>query len=244
MRRGQRLPGDQAEIAFSDVFVEQVGSLHPDDRVEVLATMVALCNDPAGKHPLHAPLQGWNTEDVRHAEHRVVYRAGVVDGVGVVDVLCLGPRSGSQVYDMAVALTASGLLTDDEVIFLWDALAILDVIEEDVGLDGWDYQPPPAPEGMRLAAVRSGLLTAEQAAALSKDELEAAMTAGWSAGQPDPRAALVAALERARSRATAPADVEAVLAKRAADRCAVVLPRAQAPCIRRAGHPGPHRASP
>jgi hypothetical protein len=244
VRRGRRLPDDQAEIVFSDVFVEQVAELHPDQQVDVVAAMVALCENPSGKHPLHAPLRGWNTEDVLEAEHRVVYRAGVVDGVGLIDVLCLGPRSGSQVYDMAVALTASGLLTNDEVTFLWEALAVLDVVEEDVGLDGWDYRPPPAPEGMRLAAVRSGLLSEEQAAALSKDELEAAMTAGWSSGQPDPHAALVAALERARDRTDAPFNVADVLAKRAGGRCGAVLPRAQAPCIRRAGHPGPHRATP
>jgi len=182
MRRGQRLPDDQAGIVFSDAFVEQVGTFTPDERIDVIAAMVALCHDPSGRHPLHAPLQGWNTEDVLEAAHRVVYRAGTVDDVGVIDVLCLGPRSGSQVYDMATALASSGLLTDDEVTFLWDALAVLDVVEEDVGLDGWDFRPP--------------------------------------------------------------ADVEVVIAKRRDDRCGVLMPRAQAPCIRRAGHPGPHRATP
>jgi hypothetical protein len=244
VRRGQRFPADQAEIVFSDVFVEQLAELRAEQQVAVLAAMVALCRDPSGKHPLRAPLPGWNTEDVLEGEQRVVYRAGVVEGVGVIDVLCLGPRSGSQVYDMAVALTASGLLTDEEVTFLWEALAVLDVVEEEVGLDGWDYRPPPAPEGMRLAAVRSGLLSESQAAALSKDELEAAMNAGWTGGQPDPHAALVAALERARTRTRGPVDVEDVLAKRAEDRCGAVLPRARAPCVRRAGRDDPHRASP
>ncbi|MEX2621620.1 MAG: hypothetical protein WD250_15495 [Egibacteraceae bacterium] len=229
---------------FSDVCVEQIAGLHPDEQVSVLSAAVRLYEDPAGKHPLSSPLQGWNTEDVLAGEKRIIYRAGDVNGVGLIDVLCLGPRSANKVYDMAAALVASGLLTDDEVTFLWEALTILDILAEDVGLDGWDFRPEPAPEGMRLAAVRSGLLTEEQASLLSRDEIEAAMTAGWAAGAPDPRAALIAALERARDRTQAPADTDAVLSGRAHGRCGVVLPRAGAACIRKHGHPGPHRASP
>lgn len=244
MRRGQRLPDDQAEVVFSDVFVEQVAGLHPDEQVEVLATAVRLCEDPAGKHPLKPPLQGWNTEDVLAGEQRMIYHAGEVDGVGVIDVLCLGPRSDNKIYDMAEGLVGTGLLTDDEVTFLWEALAVLDVVAEDVGLDGWDYRPAPAPEGMRLAAVRSGLLSEDQAALLSKDEIEAAMAAGWSGGAPDPRAALAAALERARDRTNEPADTDAVLSGRTGARCGATMPRAGASCIRKRGHPGPHRASP
>lgn len=244
MRRGQRLPDDQAEVVFSDVFVEQIAELHPDQQVEVLAAAVRLCEDPAGKHPLKPPLQGWNTEDVLAGESRMIYRAGELDGVGVIDVLCLGPRSGNRIYDMAEGLVATGLLTDDEVTFLWEALAVLDVVAEDVGLDGWDFRPEPAPEGMRLAAIRAGLLAEEQASQLSKDEIEAAMAAGWADGTPDPRAALAAALERARERSREPADIEAVLSGRAEGRCGAAMPRAGASCIRKHGHPGPHRASP
>ena len=243
MRRGQRLPDDQAEIVFSDVFVDQLADLHPDEQVEVLAAAVRLCEDPAGKHPLKPPLQGWNTEDVLAGESRMIYHAGEVDGVGVIDVLCLGPRSDNKIYDMAEGLAGTGLLTDDEVTFLWEALAVLDVVAEDVGLDGWDYRPDVAPEGMRLAAVRSGLLTEEQASLLSKDEVEAAMAAGWADGAPDPRAALAAALERARGRSHGPADIDAVLSDRAEGRCGAAMPRARASCIRKQGHPGPHRAS-
>lgn len=226
------------------MLVDQLAELHPDEQTEVLAAAVRLCEDPAGKHPLSTPLQGWNTEDVLAGEKRMIYRAGEVDGVGVVDVLCLGPRSDNKIYDMAEGLVDSGLLTDDEVTFLWEALALLDVVAEDVGLDGWDYRPEAAPEGMRLAAVRSGLLSEDQAAVLSKDEIEAAMAAGWSGGAPDPRAALVAALERARDRTNEPADVDAVLSGRTAARCGATMPRAGATCIRKQGHPGPHRASP
>lgn len=244
MRRGQRLPDDQAEVVFSDVFVEQIAELHPDEQVEVLAAAVRLCDDPAGKHPLKPPLQGWNTEDVLAGESRMIYHAGEVDGVGVIDVLCLGPRSDNKIYDMAKGLVRTGLLTDDEVTFLWEALAVLDVVAEEVGLDGWDFRPEPAPEGMRLAAIRSGLLTEDQASLLSKDEIEAAMAAGWADGTPDPRAALAAALERARDRSHAPADIDEVLSGRAEGRCGAAMPRAGASCIRKQGHPGPHRASP
>lgn len=81
-----------------------------------------------------------------------------------------------------------------ELTDLWDAPAVLDVVAESVGLDGWDFQPPPAPVGMTKAAVAAGLID------------------------------------------------EPVAASRRGKRCGVVMPRAQARCIRRAGHPGPHRA--
>src|SRR5690606_11375933 len=148
----------------------------------------------------HAPLAGWNTLDVLGGHRRVVYKATVVDGTGLIEVLCLGPRSDNEVYDVAVGLRDAGLLDEDEVTDLWDALALLDVLEEDVGLDGWDYRPPPAPDGMVRAAVAAGLLDETTASALSKPELEAAMAQGWGASGPDPAAALIAALEQARKR--------------------------------------------
>jgi hypothetical protein len=227
------------------VFVEQLTNLTAQQREDVLVDLVRLCTDPGGKHPLQTPLAGWNTLTVLGGHHGVVYRATVVDTVGLIEVLCLGPRSDSEVYDMAVALRDAGVLTDDELTDLWDALAILDVVAEQVGLDGWDFVPAPAPEGMRRAVVAAGLLDAESAALLSKDELEAAMAAGWGPDGPDPRTALVAALERARSRAVTltPEEAAAILAARGEDRCGVTLPRKQRPCIRRAGHPGPHRSS-
>lgn len=245
MRRGERFPDDAAELGLTDVFVEQLVELTLHEREDVLVELVRLCDDPAGKHPLHAPLAGWNTVEVLRGHRRCVYRASVVDGVGSIEVLCLGPRSDSEVYDMAIALRDAGVLSDDELTDLWDALAILDVLAEQVGLDGWDFRPAPAPEGMRRAVVASGLLSEERAALLSKDELEAAMEAGWGPDGPDPTAALVAALERARSRAVELSLDEAaeILAGRADDRCGVLLPRAQRLCIRRAGHPGPHRGT-
>lgn len=225
--------------------VEQLSDLTPQQREDVLVELVRLCADPGGKHPLQTPLAGWNTVDVLGGHHRVVYRASVVEGVGLIEVLCLGPRSDSEVYDMAVALRDAGLLTDAELTDLWDALAILDVVAEQVGLQGWDFLPSPAPEGMRRAAVASGLLDEETAALLSKDELEAAMAEGWGPDGPDPITAVVAALERARSRAVplSPEQAAEILATRGEDRCGAMLPRAQRPCIRRAGHPGPHRSS-
>lgn len=244
MRRGERFPDDQAEVVFADAFVDQLGSLNESERERVLADVVRLCSEPAGKHPLAAPLGGWNTLEVSNGHRRVVYKASVVDGTGLIEVLCLGPRSDNEVYDMAVGLVVAGLLEPDEITDLWDALAVLDVVAESVGLDGWDYRPPPAPEGMVRAAVAAGLIDESVAAVLSKHELEAAMADGWGPAGPDPHAALIAALEAARHRGRLARvlDVEQVLGSRMADRCGAVMPRAGARCIRRAGHPGPHRA--
>lgn len=244
MRRGERFPANAAELGLTDLFVEQLVRLTTSQREDVLVDLVRLCDDPGGKHPLRAPLAGWNTLDVLAGHQRVVYRATVVDGVGLIEALCLGPRTDSEVYDMAVALRDAGVLSEAELTQLWDALAILDVVAEQVGLDGWDFRPEAAPEGMRRAAVASGLLDEQTAALLSRDEIEAAMAAGWGAEGPDPAAALVAALERARSRAVpiSPDEAAVILASRARDRCGAILPRAQRPCVRRLGHPGPHRS--
>lgn len=242
MRRTDRFPGGQAEVVFSDRFIEQLGGLTAADRETVLAEVVDLCAAPGGKHPLHAPLAGWNTLDVLAGRHRVVYKARAVHGVGLVEVLCLGPRSDNAIYDMATALVEAGLLEEDEIASLWDALAILDVVEEDVGLDGWDYAPPPAPEGMIRAAVAARLLDEATAASLSKPELEAALEHGWGPTGPDPQAALLAALEQARSRAAPPAPAAAVVRGRREPRCNALMPRASARCVRRQGHLGPHRS--
>lgn len=220
--------------------MEQLETLAPSHRLKVLVDVIALCRSPSGKHPLSAPLSGWNTLDVLMGQRRVVYRGSITRG-GTIELLYLGPRRDSEVYDLAAALTASGRLTDDEVTQLWVALALLDVVAESVGLDGWNYRPPPAPEGMRGAAVAAGLLDERFAGLLSQSEVQAAMDQGWSPSGPDPAAALRAALDRARGGVDfAGLDV---LALRAEDRCHVVMPRARSRCVRRHGHPGPHRSS-
>lgn len=244
MLRGGRLPGDQAEVVFSDAFIEQLDDLTEPERPDVLTEVVRLCDDPSGKHPLQAPLAGWNTLDVCGGHRRVVYKASVVEDVGLVEVLCIGPRTDNEVYDMAAGLRDAGLLSPDEVTDLWDALALLEVLSEDVGLDGWDYRPPPAPEGMVRAAVSSGLLDESTASALSKPELEAALEGGWGPEGPDPTLALLVALERSRRRGhPTPILTDAVLEGRRSDRCGALMPRAQVRCARRDGHPGPHRAA-
>lgn len=226
---------------FSDTIVEQLEQLAEDERIEVLAEIVRLCEDPGGRHAFSAPLSGWNTLDVFGAEHRVVYKATSPGGVSLLEVLCIGPRRGSEVYDMALGITETGLLSDEEVSQLWDGLGVLDVVTEDVGLEGWDYRPEPAPEGMRLAAISSGLLDRQTADLLAKDELEAAMVLGWGAHGPDPEKALHAALERARG--SADFSARKILEVRRENRCGAVMPRAKATCVRRVGHPGPHRSA-
>jgi hypothetical protein len=249
VRTGGRLPGDRAEIVFNDVFLEYLEyleSLTVPQRESVLTDVVLLCPNPAGTRLLsnrsrNDQLAGWNTLEVLGREHRVVFGIRIENGVGVVELLCGGPRRGEAVHNMANLLIAAGRLTVEEVAQIWEALELLDVIVESVGLDGGDYRPPDAPPGMIRAAAGAGLLPPDIAAALSHDELEAAMEGGWGDEGPGMAAALVAALRRARSGADA-VDVTRILAGRAADRCDAILPRAGVRCTRRKGQPGPHRA--
>lgn len=137
---------------------------------------MALCANPVGTHPLSNRdgsdrLAGWNTLDVLERTYRVIFTSRIIDGTGVLEVLCAGPRRGNAIYDMANALRRTGRLTDDELTQIWQALALLDVLAEDVHLDGWDYRPQPAPAGMVKAAVAAGLLEEHIAAVLSSDEI-------------------------------------------------------------------------
>lgn len=244
MRPGSHLPNDQAELTFSDRFTEQLEHLPEAERLNILAEVVNLCENPGGTHTLSArgkdrTLVGWNTLEVSGRERRVVYH---VDEAGAsIFILCLGPRRSSEVYDLAAALANSGALTADETTQLWDALSLFEVLAESLGLEGWDYAPRPAPEGVRRAAVAAGVLEDALASLMSHDELTAAMTHGWGPNGPDPAAALRAALQRARGNATFDS-AEWVVRRRAENRCGAVMPRAGVVCIRRAGHPGPHRA--
>ncbi|HEY5248709.1 MAG TPA: hypothetical protein VIJ15_09725, partial [Dermatophilaceae bacterium] len=163
MRAGNTLPGNQAEIVFNDVFVEYLENLTEAQRQSVLVEVTSLCFNPSGTHSLSNrtatdELAGWNTLDVLAKEHRVVFSSRVVNGVGTIEVLCGGPRRADAAYDLANALLRTGRLAPDEVTEIWQVLTLLDVLAEEVGLDGWDYAPPAAPEGMVRAAVAAGLL--------------------------------------------------------------------------------------
>lgn len=248
MRGNDRLPDDQAEIVFSEPFLLYLDGLTADERESVLVEVVTLCENPVGKHPLSNRsatdrLAGLNTVEVLGRQHRVVYAARVEQGVGLIEVICAGPRTGNAVYDVANALVRSGQLSEDEVTQLWDALALLDVLTEQVGLDGWDYAPQPAEAHLVRALVQLGLLPEELAAVVSRAEAEAAMRDGYDeSGRPDQYAALAAVLRAARSRSDYQ-DATDVLKRRTDERCGAQMPRARAVCIRRVGHPGPHRAS-
>jgi hypothetical protein len=240
VRRGSRFPNDQAEVVFADIIIEQLERFTEDERIDVLAEIVNLCRDPAGKHPLHAPLSGWNTLDVLGGDYRVVYKATTSENVGLLEILLIGPRSDSEVYDIAVGAVNTGCLSEDEVTQLWEALGLLDVVTEEAGLEGWDYRPTPAPEGMRRAAVAAGLIDHDTAELLAKDELVAAIASGWGPDGPDPKRALVAALERARG--SADFSARKIVELPNDERCGVLMTRARSNCVRRAGHPGPHRS--
>jgi hypothetical protein len=248
LRSGQSFPHDQAELLFSDVFVEWLETRSDKEKLSVLVDIEALCKNPVGKHPLsnrggNDNLAGWNTLDVLAGEFRVVFCSQVVEGVGVIEVLCVGPRKGDAVYASAKALIATGKLTDDEVTEIWQALILLDLLAEDIGLDGWDFKPEPGPDGLVKAAVSAGLLTEDLARLLSKDELSAALEGGWDETGANPEKALSAAMRRARASAD-PGNIARVMKQRAEDRCGVFMPRKKATCIRKAGHPGPHRSVP
>lgn len=251
LRSGESFPDDQAFIEFNDAFAESLEDLTESQRIEVLAEVLTLCKNPAGNHPLSnrsgQKLAGWNTLDVLEKEYRVIFSSRMVDGddgpVGLVEVLVVGQRKASAAYDMADALVRSNRLTPDEALEFWEYLALLEIAAEQVGLDGWDYQPEPAPDGLAKAAVAAGILDEHTASLLSKDELNAAMAGGWSnSGQADPDAALRAALERARSRVDG-LDLSKIVKARQEARCGSVLPRTGRPCIRRQDHPGPHRTT-
>ncbi|MDR5701499.1 hypothetical protein [Agromyces aerolatus] len=244
MQSGGRLPDDQAEIVFTDAFFEYLAGLTASESVAVLADVVALTSNPVGKHPLsnttrYGQLAGFNTAEVLGGEHRIVYRVRVVEDVGVIEVVVGGPRRGSEVYTAAHALVASGVLTVEEATQIWDALNLLDVAAEHAGLDGWDYQPEPADPGHRRAAVAAGVLPADIADLLSKDELAAAMANGWGDSGADPTRAIEAALRRARGNAVS-SDI--VLTSRLKPRCGAYMPRAKKSCIRCEHHPGAHRS--
>jgi len=243
VKRGSHFPDDQAGVLFSDIFVEQLTELNINERRKVLSEIVALCQNPAGKHPFSRALRGWNTLEVLDGNKRVIYRAGVIDSVALIEVLCLGPRSDQVVYDFAVALIESGLLTGEEATQLWDALALLEIVAESVGLDGWDFRPPPASDGLVKSAVAAGVLEEAVAKLLSQDEILAAMNASWSeAGPPNMEVTLEAALQRARFSVSYTA--RETLFEQSEKRCDLLMPRAKVRCIRKIGHPGPHRAKP
>lgn len=245
MKRGSRFPDDQAEVTFSDVFVEQLEDLDRSQMGQILSEVVALCENPGGKHPLSKDLTGWNTQAALGGSMRIIYRAVTSTGstTSLIEVLCVGHRRNDEAYDVARNLIDAGLLEDETVTQIWDALDLLDVLAEDFGLDGWDYRPEPAPEGLQRAAVASGLMTADEAELLSTAEITAAMEGGWTTGEADPTAALTAALNAARNNAVF-SDAREILAGRRTERCNKLLPRAGGRCVRRKGHPGACRRTP
>jgi hypothetical protein len=184
MRGNERLPDDQAEIVFSESFLLYLDDLTPDQRESVLAEVVALCDNPLGKPPLSNRsatdrLAGLNTVEVLAKLHRVVFAARAAHGVGLIEVICAGPCTGNAVYDVANALVRSGRLTEAEATQLWDALALLEVVAEGVGIDGWDYRPRPAEAHLVRALVQLGLLPEDLAGVVSRAEAEAAMRDGY-----------------------------------------------------------------
>lgn len=249
MRKGEHLPDDQAEVVLSLDVLEWIAENTTDEqRGEVLDDIVALFAQPWGKHPLsnkdgHDRLAGLNTASTLRGHARVVFRSGIsAEGTGLIEIVAIGPRSDNRVHDAVNALVGCGRLDAAVVEQIWDLLAVFEDTAERFGLELWDYQPTPAPEGLVKTAVATGIMPQEIAQRLSKDELTAALENAWDpqTGELDPDRALRTALHRV----AGSADPERLLAVRAEPRCNAPMPRAKKPCVRRRGHPGAHRATP
>lgn len=223
--------------------MEYLESLDRTQVRQVLKDIVRLCDDPAGKHPLSGELAGLNTMETLQKEHRVVYGARDADGAGLIEVLAAGPRRDNEVYDLANALRHK--LTEAEWTQVWDVLQLVDQVAEEVGLDPWDHTPDPAPKWKVESAVSMGVLDREYAEVMGDAELDAAMAAGFSDEGPDKAAAINAAMSTARAAGHPRPSPATVFPRRSLEtRCGVIMERAGAPCIRRSGHPGAHRAVP
>ncbi|MDR2256176.1 MAG: hypothetical protein LBE25_09285 [Arthrobacter sp.] len=245
MRAGEHFPDDQAEVVFSDSSIDWIAeNIDPARQDELIDTVVRLLVAPWGKHALSnrpgEPFAGLNTVEVFEREYRVVYRATVSQGTGLLEVLAIGERKESRVYAIVAALIASGKLDDLEM-QIWDLMRIFETSSKQLGLEDWDYLPTPAPPGLQRAAVAVGALEADTAALLSTDEINAALEAAWSGGgaEADKTAALQAALLRLAGQA----DPDRVVRQRQATRCGAFMPRSKKNCIRAVGHAGAHRAT-
>lgn len=248
MRAGERLPKGQAELVLSVEAVDWIAeNVEESQWDEVLDDIVDLFERPWGKHPLSNRsaadrLAGLNTTATLRGNIRIVFRASVSsDGTGLIEIIALGPRSEGRIYDAVNALIASGKLSEDEVESIWEMLELYERTAEKHGLELWDYWPQPAPAGLVRSAVAIGALSQEVAERLGADEINAALADAWDpeTGELDPPRALRAAL----SRVAGSADPERLIAARGEPRCGAPMPRAKAPCVRRRGHPGAHRAS-
>ncbi|ATG53000.1 hypothetical protein CFK38_16855 [Brachybacterium vulturis] len=248
MRAGEHLPDDQAELVLSTQVEEWIAeNVDHSQWDEVLDDIVDLFTRPWGKHPLSNrsatdQLAGLNTTATLRGEYRLVFRSSISpDGTGLLEIIAIGPRSENRIYDAVNALIASGTLDEDVVQSIWDMLELYELTAQKHGLELWDYRPEPPPDGLMKSAVAIGALTQEIAEVLSIDELNAAIANAWDpdTGQLDPPRALAAALERV---AGSP-DPERLIALREEPRCGAAMPRAKAPCIRRRGHAGAHRAT-
>lgn len=249
MRAGDHFPDDQAELVLSTQVEEWIAeNVEQSQFDELLDDLVELFTKPWGKHPLSNRgaddrLAGLNTTATLHGDYRIVYRASIsASGTGLIEVIAIGARSGNRVYDAVNALIASGKLSADEVRSIWDMLELYEQAAEKHGLERWDYRPDPPPAGLVKSAVAVGALPEEVAELLSIDELTAAIANAWDpdTGELDPDRALAAALERV----SGSTDPERLIARREEPRCGALMPRAKAPCIRRRGHAGAHRAHP
>ena len=249
MRVGDHLPDDQAEVVLSTHVEEWIAdNIDGAQWDELLDDITALFAMPWGKLPLSNrnatdQLAGLNTTATLRGNYRIVFRSSIASvGTGLIEIIAIGPRTGNRIYDAVNALVTTGALDEDEVQSIWDMLELYKRTAEKHGLELWDYRPDPAPVGLVKSAVAIGALPQEIAEVLSADELNAAIANAWDpdTGELDPSRALRAALERV----AGSSDPERIVSLREEPRCGAFMPRAKAPCVRRRGHAGAHRAAP
>ncbi len=238
VRAGARFPDDQAEVVFSDPFVEQLADLDVDVAKDVLAKIVRLCENPSGKHPLSAGLAGLNTIEVDHKRMRCIYRATIAAKPGetsLIEVLCVGMRRDNEAYEKGQQLFDAGVIDEDELNQIWDALGLLDVAAHRIGLDDWDHAPEPAEPHMVELVVQLGIADRSLAQVLSHREIDQLLRS-WH--ESDPIQATLGQIGL--DTAITPTEL---IEKRDSARCGKLMPRAKAHCIRIRGHNGPCRRS-
>lgn len=248
MRKGEHFPDDQAEVVIADGVIDWiVDNITDEQRDQILDDIVALFRRPWGKHPLsnHTAadhLAGLNTATTLAGDHRIVFRSVVTEhGVGLIEIIAIGPRKDNRVYDAVNALLACGSLDPSLEQQIWALLAVYEETAERFGLELWDYRPEPAPPGLVRSSIASGALTEDVAKLLSTDEITAALADAWDpeTGEPDPDRALAAAVRRV----AASNDPERLMKIRGEPRCGAYMTRADDYCVRRRGHAGAHRAT-
>lgn len=211
-------------------------------------TSSACFSNLGGKYPLSSKTGsdkpvGLHTVSTIRGDFRIVFRSSVTQhGHDLIEIVAVERRRENLVHDAIGALVVSGTLSVSLEHSIFDLLKVFEDTAERYGLEQWDYRPEPAPKSQVREVVDSGILPKNLAQRLSSDEIIVAMENAYDpdTGEVDQQRAVDAALDRVATSNT-PDKLLEVLPE---PRCGAYLVRAKAPCIRRRGHTGAHRATP